>query len=477
MQRFLCWDKKNFSQNNGVTVIQHEPGKKGIALKCDDEWEGVHNGYASITKIGDKYRMYYRVGGQNGDVYKDANAVEKSMFCVAESDDGITFTKPILNKIEFNGSKANNAVFWRDNGRNLDTFTVFYDTNPDCRPEEQFKAFARDSGTDILDLYVSPDGFDFKYVERVVLGGTYDSYNVVYWDADKKEYCFYFRGYHHPDGTLCNGYADMDETNDLRDVRLAKSKDFRNWEFVDFIKFENGKTPQLYTNQITQYYREKNTLIGFPTRYIDRVNEAENYNYMPIADVRNAITETQGREGTALTDCAIMTSADGINFNLRPTAFFTPGMESTKNWWYGNCYTVYGMVETVADDDENKEISMYIAENYRIEKADFRRYTLRLDGFFSWYGDGDGATAVTKPFVLKNENMFVNFASSALGSLKITLLNPDGTEIEGYKSYTIFGNSTNRTVKFQKELTELLGKEIKIKFELNDCHLYSFTFE
>lgn len=477
MQRFLCWDKKNFEKNTGVVIMQHAPEKKEIALKCDNDWEGVHNGYASVAKIGDKYRMYYRVGGQNGCVYKDETKPSKSMVCVAESDDGITFTKPVLNKIDFNGSKANNVVFWRDNGENLDTFTVFYDTNPDCDPKEQFKAFARDSGTDVLDLYVSEDGFDFKYIERVELGGTYDSYNTVYWDADKKEYHFYFRGYHHPDGSLVHGYADMDETNDLRDVRLAISKDFKNWEFIDFIKFENGKFVQLYTNQIEQYYREKNTLIGFPVRYIDRVNEAENYNYMPIADIRNAITEKAGREGTAITDCAIMTSTDGINFNLRTTAFMTPGMESTQNWWYGNCYTVYGMVETDADDGENREISMYMAENYRINKVDFRRYTLRLDGFFSWYGDGDGATAITKPFVLENENMFVNFASSALGDLKITVLNPDETEIDGYKSYTIFGNSTNRVVKFQNALTGLVGKEIKIKFELNDCHLYSFTFE
>lgn len=477
MQIFLCWDNKNFTKNDGVVVLQHKPEKKDIALKCADEWEGVHNGYASIAKIGDKYRMYYRVGGQNGCVYKDETAQSKSMVCVAESTDGINFTKPTLNKFEFNGSKSNNVVFWRDNGGNLDTFTVFYDTNPDCKPEEQFKAFARDSGTDILDLYISPDGYDFKFAQRIELGGTFDSYNTVHWNKDTKQYHFYFRGYHHPDGTLVNGYADMDETNDLRDVRLAVSKDFRNWKFVDFIKFENNVDVQLYTNQIRQYYREPNTLIGFPVRYIDRVNEQESFEYMPIADVRNRITQSAGREGTALTDCAIMTSTDGLNFNLRPTAFFTPGMETTQNWWYGNCYTVYGMIETPTDDGENREISMYISENYRIKKVDFRRYTLRLDGFFSWYGDGNGATAITKPFILENENMFVNFATSALGSLRITILSPDGKEIDGYKSYTIFGDNTNRPVKFQNSLASLIGKEIQIKFELEDCHLYSYTFE
>ena len=365
-------------------------------------------------------------------------------------------------------------VFYRQNGRNLDTFTVFYDPNPDCPADEKFKALARDSGTDILDYYKSADGYDFEYVANIRTNGTYDSYNVVYWDADKKQYVMYYRGYHKKDGTILNGYSGMDEVNDIRDVRMAVSSDFRNWEFVDFINIQNSKEVQLYTNQITPYYREKNTLIGFPTRYTDRVNEKENYNDMPIADLRGDI---YGRTATALTDCGIMTSTDGLNFNLRKTAFLTPGPENSKNWWYGDCYMAYGMVETVAEDGENREISMYVGENYRVDKVDFRRYTIRLDGFFSWYGDGDGATVTTKSFVLSYDNMYVNFATSALGSVKITVLDKNGKEIDGYKSGTLFGDSTNRPVRFEKSLKDLVGKEIKLKIELTDAHLYSYTFE
>ena len=84
---------------------------------------------------------------------------------------------------------------------------------------------------------------------------------------------------------------------------------------------------------------------------------------------------------------------------------------------------------------------------------------------------------VTKPFVLEKGKMFVNFETSALGSLKITLLDKDGKALEGYKSYTLFGDSTNRRVTFEKDLADLVGKEIQIRFEFDDCHLYSYTFE
>ena len=88
------------SEISGVSVAQHKPEKKNIALVCDQPWEGVHNGYASIVKVGDTYRLYYRAWGQNGLVYKDEKAVNKSVICLAESKDGITFKKPDLNKYD-----------------------------------------------------------------------------------------------------------------------------------------------------------------------------------------------------------------------------------------------------------------------------------------------------------------------------------------------------------------------------------------
>ena len=57
--RVLCWDETLIDQQYGVRVEQHKPVKKNIALRCDDEWEGVHNGYAAVMKTDDGYRLYY----------------------------------------------------------------------------------------------------------------------------------------------------------------------------------------------------------------------------------------------------------------------------------------------------------------------------------------------------------------------------------------------------------------------------------
>ena len=53
----------------------------------------------------------------------------------------------------------------------------------------------------------------------------------------------------------------------------------------------------------------------------------------------------------------------------------------------------------------------------------------------------------------------------------------DGNEIEGYHSGELFGNSIARPVDFEKSLTDLSGKEVRLKFEFSSCDLFSFIFE
>ncbi len=478
MQRFLCWDEFNIEKSKNLTIYQHKPQKTNIALKGDSDWDGVHNGYPQIIKVENGYRMYYRAWGQNGFVDRDDSIPDKSFICVAESCDGKEFTKINVGKYEFGGSKDNNIVFYRDNGRNIDTFTIYYDENPDCKPSEKYKVFVRDQATDILDYYISENGFDFEYVERVDVNGTFDSFNAVFWSEEEKLYRLYFRGFHHPDGSLCNGIGDVDETNDIRDIRLAVSRDFRKWEFVDFLHIENqGENVQLYTNQVVNYYRKKGVFVGFPMRYCDRANEKFNFEKMALSKERKSIIEKYGRGGTAVSDAGIMLSRDGVNFNLSKTAFVTPEYDSGNDWWYGGNMSAYGLVETASDESNcPNEISCYVAKGYRVKKVDFWRYTVRIDGFFSWYGD-DETEVVTKPFVLEKENMFINFATSASGGVEIQILDNKGNAIEGYESGVLFGNNTNRPVEFEKPLSDLVGKEISLKFEFDDCHLYSYTFE
>ena len=475
--RFLCWDKKWMEKNDGVSILPHHPTKRNIALLCDDEWEGVHNGYSCVIKVGDTYRMYYRAANSRHQM-DGTMSPGQAVICMAESRDGITFTKPDLQRVEYNGTKHNNIIFARE--QEIDNFSVLYDTNPDCPEDERFKGLAEghdENNRTLLYIYASRAGIDFRPMYPLEVKGTFDSYNLAFWNEITGQYHLYYRAFHSPEGKDKLSWNDqVDAVKDIRDVRFATSKDFKTWTEHGRIQFEEGQGDcPLYTNQIAPYYRDKNTLLGFPVRYLDRGKDKANFKFMPLGDRHEKVTEKFGREGTSVTDCVIMTSTDGLTFDRRDEAFLTPGVENRNNWWYGNCYITYGLVETKAEEEgAPNEISLYTGENYRIKNVNFRRYTIRLDGFFSWYAPFAGGTVLTKPVPVKNDTLRINFASSALGGLMITLCNEAGEELEGYRSYTIFGDSVDRPVEFEKPLSDLKGKSVRLKISLSDAHLYSF---
>ncbi|MBE6651355.1 MAG: hypothetical protein E7613_08590 [Ruminococcaceae bacterium] len=469
--RVLCWDSDFIERENNLQIVSHKPTTKNIALACDDIWEGVHNGYSSVLKIGDKYRLYYRASG----------GLCKSCICVAESFDGITFEKVDVGLYEAGGTKHNNIVYRRDN--EIDNFAVFYDTNPNCPIAEKFKAIGAKRPApgqrEKLCYFASEDGYSFTEMRYFDFSGTFDTYNVTFWDEDTKQYYLYFRAFHRPNGDEIEDWNTTSLVSDIRDVRVATSPDFVNWTVHGRIKFAEGQSDMpLYTNQISRYYRARDSFIAFPVRYNERSSVKQNLSHMPIADRRQYMTENFGREGTAFTDCLIMTSNDGFTFDRRDEAFLTPGPENRYNWWYGNCYMTYGMVETKADiQGQSKEISMYVGENYRLKSTNFRRMTIRLDGFFSWYGAYKGAELLTKPFVFKGNTMKINFATSAAGGVDVAFCDEKGNALEGYSSYTMFGDSTEREVEFDKPISDLNEKTVRLKISLCDAHLYSFIFE
>ena len=481
-RRVLCWNEENIEKNNGVSVIAHTPVKRNLALICDDEWEGAHNGYASVVKIGEKYRIYYRADNFRQYIDGQKSPGVHGVICVAESrDGGITFRKPNIGKYEYNGTKNNNIIFDRTE-KPIDNFAVFYDKNPACPKEERFKALCEinygggDPRGTQLHYYASEDGLDFKMMYALPVRGTFDSYNVMVWDEDTEQYFLYYRAFHTPEGEDRLSWKGA-RPNWLRHVRVATSKDFREWTEHGRISFEEGQEVyQLYTNQITKYPRA-NIFIGFPVRYYDRMEEKRNFHFMPLGDRHEALAAKSDRGGTAVTDCVIMTSKDGFTFNRRDEAFLTPGVENRNNWWYGNCYMAYGLIETEAEEDSApNEISFYMGENYRIKGVNFRRFTIRLDGFFSWRAPFRGGEVLTKPITLDGGEMQLNFATSALGGVIVSVCDENGDALEGYRSYTMFGDSVDRPVEFEKPLSALKGKTVRLKFEMKDAHLYSFAF-
>lgn len=474
-KREVCWDKHIVDSMENASVLMHKPVRKNVVLDCNEKWEELRAGYLSIHKIGDKYRLYYRTSGSRDK--------KKECFCVAESLDGKSFYRLPLEKYEYDGARKNNIFFMED--RFVDNFSIHIDTNPDCPPDEKYKALSlkieKIDGKYHLDLlyYKSADGFDFQYVCMLDVPGIFDTHNVVIWDEKEKEYKMYIRDFHDYDGSRSNYYPRDDIMEPCyRDVRLTRSKDFVHWSAPEMIRYtDNDLHIQMYTNQIMKYPRA-DIYLGMPVRYVNRVKDKENFKYLPDwYGLRTKYIESGDRHGTVATDCVLMTSRDGSTFERFPEAFFAPGLEKTRNWQYGEGYFSHGIVETVCDEnDELTEYSFYDSEGRWGELSKIVRYTVRLDGFFSWHANYYGGTVMTKPLTFEGDSMEMNFATSSLGHVKITVCDEEGNAIEGYESGKLFGNSLCRPIDFEKPLSALSGKTVRIRFELKDADLYSFKF-
>src|SRR4030095_1265313 len=87
--------------------------------------------------------------------------------CYAESRDGITWERPELNLVSFQGSTGNNIVLAGDTVKipgvdklGVDHFAVFKDPNPDRRPGEEYKMIIL--GSRALFALGSSDGMRWK---------------------------------------------------------------------------------------------------------------------------------------------------------------------------------------------------------------------------------------------------------------------------------------------------------------------------
>ena len=266
--RVLCWDERFVETMNNLAITQHKPVRKEISLYCDDVWEGLHNSYACFLKTGkNKYRVYYRASAGTGAHADGTMTWGKSVLCVAESLDGIHFTKPNVGKYNYDGSTFNNIVFMRES--DLDNFSVFYDDNPNCPKDEKFKALSaieNEKGNNELAYYASEDGYDFRFIGILPIEGAFDTYNVMVWDETRKKYFIFFRNYHGASGKACP-YAKDNETANVRDVSVATSDDFVNWDVHGRLLYENDDLDiQFYTNQIVKYRRAQDMFVGFPMR-------------------------------------------------------------------------------------------------------------------------------------------------------------------------------------------------------------------
>lgn len=426
------------------------PQPREIVIAYDDAWEGRYCGYVTVFEDAGKYRMYYRGNPLAG---KDGSDWEVT--CYAESVDGLSFTKPALGLHEYEGSSANNIII-ANHAPFSHNFAPFRDTRPGVPADQQYKAVAGTSETGLHAFY-SADGIHWTLQEQpMITEGAFDSQNVAFWSETEQQYVCYFRTWHQ------GGFKGF------RSVSRATSPDFVTWSDPKEMDFGHTPREHLYTNQTLPYFRAPHIYLAVAARFMPgrRV----------VSEQEAAEFGVEARYSGDCSDSVLLTSRGGNAYARQfMGGFLKPGI-GYENWTSRTNYPAWGIVPT-----GDREISLYVQKNYGQPTAGLQRYSLRPDGFAAVEAPYEGGELITKTLTFSGTSLYLNYATSAAGSIKVELLDGDGVVIPGYEAeacFEIIGNEVSRAVTWNesKDISALSGTPVRLRFIMKDAHLYALQF-
>lgn len=438
-------DYQLIETTSNVKLKLHKPIRKEKVILFNHPHECNTSGYVTILKFKNKFHMYYR-----GYTIIEDKKIKEECTCLAYSDDGINFYKPNLNLVEYDGNKDNNIIL--KDSELCHNFTPFIDTNPNCDKKMIIKAVGGHKKTAVnkAKLYglYSSDGIHFHKIQDqpILTDGMFDSQNVVFYDNIIDKYRCYSRYFD------ISGIDNPKPYEGIRAIQSCISDDFITWDKNIRNKYNTPIMEQFYTNATT-ICKDTNIYLSFPKRYVPNRNR----------DFFNS-------NDKGVSDCVFMSSRDGISFDrFFLEAYVRPGLDK-KNWVNRNNMMGLGILET-----SDTEFSMYIGDNYRTNTAGIRRLSIRKYGFCSIHANYKEGSFLTKPFKFLKNIMYINYSTSAIGYIKIHLLDEDENILASSKE--LYGDEIFEKVIFNCDIKKYKNKAIRLLIELKDSDIFAFKFE
>lgn len=248
---------------SGVRITPEVAERSQPWLVADQPWETKVSSPTVIHDEG-RFRCWYGArlkGGLEKSAVEGGQVMELggSALAYAESDDGITWRKPVVGTIPFAGSKEHNLVSGFGNGG-----AVFRDDHGPAAERYKYFEFAEMSEADraadagnkaryALFGITSPDGYRWTKNPKPLVKYFSDTVNVAGWDAALGRYVGYFR--HHFSS---------------RTISRAETDDFWNWPDPQPFWYAgplDAPADDFYTNCCTSYPGDPQLRLLFPAIY------------------------------------------------------------------------------------------------------------------------------------------------------------------------------------------------------------------
>lgn len=463
----LFTDDWLIAEMKGVAIRLHRPVRRKTALRFDSPWDGAFAVFGTVVRDGDLYRMWYR--GQ-------ATLRAPPVTCYAESNDGIHWRKPNLQLTEYaDGSRPDlaptrhNNIVWR--GVYSYNFTPFLDRNPNCKPEQRYKAVANIvpwmtqarwlktearqalAADNATCLFSSPDGIHWTMLASKVMPG-FDSQTPTFWDSIRGEYRMYCSHGH---------------------IRTMVSADLLRWTGAVSVLYDDAfRERRYYSCAVMPYVRAPHLFIGLAAR----VGEGH-----PFLDKSSPFAAMGGKVAKiGAHDIVLMTSRNGLHFRRHMDAFLRPGRD-IHNWTGHSQFAMIGVPPTgpVLSDATPTELSLYVGQHYSLPSAHVARFTIRTDGFSSVNAPYTGGEFRTRPIIFEGSELLLNASTSATGSVRVEIQDTSGRPLDGYtldECPDIYGDEVSRRVEWGNGagLSQLAGRPVRLRFVLKDADLFSIRF-
>jgi len=446
--RYLLLDFRiiESTENAQLTVGVVQKDKYNPLFKEDKPWEPrFDNPYCSVIydekeKI---YKCWYSIFIKSD---YEALTPEKRAWvdwhegqrgfgvCYATSKDGIKWEKPELGIIEFQGNKKNNIVLLGVHG--VGVIKDLHETDP----EKRYKAIHPFRGHTMV--WFSSDGLN--WAEKKLPGlDDGDTYNCTFWDPVLNKYVLFTRNW-----GGAGSKSDRYGRGKYRRESRSESPDFLNWSPAKIVIEGLDTDLQIHDMPV---FRHAGVYIGL----VGLFEIVANRQHVELAWSPDSIEWHRIRPGTPLiANSEQMGDYDWGCIFASPPIF---GKDEIRLYYGGNDGRFMGW-----------------------RSGYFCLARLRPDGFAGYEqiagGSNKTATVTTKPVVAVSGSLRLSADVAMSGYVKVTVLDKDNKKLA--ESELITQTVTDGEVRWKEGflLETLKGNEIRLRFELRDAKLYSFSF-
>ena len=463
----------------GTPRVEAEP-----MVEMEHPWETSFTLHTTIIDDDGLFRLYYTCYNQmEGDALSEGQQNPFSYYlCYAESDDGVSWTKPTVGTVDWRGTTENNIVYGTNRalGRPVPTATVFKD--PSAPPAERYKIIhrgRRPDGARCVYGATSPDGIDWRGIEAPLIPEYFsDTQIVARYDEDRRLYCGYFRGW----TTHSSGRA-----HGRRTIAYAETEDFRRWPIPETIvttAVHDHPGADIYTN---------------------------GYALWPDADAHLMFPAFFERE-IDITQIQLLTSRDGVRWERHTREPVLGGGDpgtsgAPRRDWTAGFFAGAGVVSVRPDESSIAVIPCVRTHNneysrpenlqqplYPSPTSPFPGYagqialaTWRKDGFVYLDAAEDGYFATT-PFVFEGSRLKMNGWTRYRGGISVEIADSTGEShsfaepargrtFADCDEVTIGGVDRTVTWNGESDLSAWQGKTVRLRFKLRRARLYAIWFE